>query len=337
MKKKLTRAEKGELTRKNLFDAAMKVVGQVGYRDTSVNDVTARARVAQGTFYNYFESRQDLLDHLLPELGKDLLEFLGKQVGDATFLEREEKSIQAYFQFIKEKPEFYRILMEAQVDSPQSFDTHAANLVSNYVSALQKTKEKGFLQAYSEEEFEVIALILLGARVYLSRQYCFKNGKATTVPDHVVQTYMKLISGGLQTAGDNNGNSMPKPRQRLRTQTPYDCTVVPAPDGDFAAIYTMSFSLASIAAAEADFYLQQISADFTRRAMEYLLDDGASVGSVMTHLSRHRPAGKMHVSGRVEHTSTTEGVLHVRITDHSAPAVAHIATCTVAFYNSRPV
>lgn len=334
MKKKLTRAEKGELTRKNLFDAAMKVVGQVGYRNTSVNDVTVRARVAQGTFYNYFESRQDLLDHLLPELGNDLLEFLGKQVGDATFLEREEKSIQAYFQFIKEKPEFYRILVEAQVDSPQSFDTHAANLVRNYVTALQKTKDKGFLQDYSEEEFETIALILLGARVYLSREYCFRNGNVTAVPDHVVQTYMKLISGGLRNVGDNGGIPTPKPRPRLRTQSPYDCKVTSSPDCDFAATYTVPLPLASIVAAEADFQVQQILADFTRRAMENLLDHGASVGNIMTHLSRHRPERKIHASCRVEHTSNKDGVLHIRITDHGSAAVTHIATCTVAFYNS---
>lgn len=30
---------------------------------------------AQGTFYNYFASQQDLFDYLLPELGGELLDF----------------------------------------------------------------------------------------------------------------------------------------------------------------------------------------------------------------------------------------------------------------------
>ena len=36
--------------------------------------ITQRAGVAQGTFYNHFKTRQDLLDQLLPALGKDMLE-----------------------------------------------------------------------------------------------------------------------------------------------------------------------------------------------------------------------------------------------------------------------
>ena len=40
------------------------IVGELGYAGASVALITARADVAQGTFYNYFESRQDLLDQL---------------------------------------------------------------------------------------------------------------------------------------------------------------------------------------------------------------------------------------------------------------------------------
>ena len=63
---KLTRVEKSEETRKALFDAAAKIVGKHGYEGASIARITSRAKVAQGTFYNYFTTRQDLLDQLLP-------------------------------------------------------------------------------------------------------------------------------------------------------------------------------------------------------------------------------------------------------------------------------
>lgn len=330
MKKKLTRAEKNELTRKNLFDAAVKVVGQAGYRDASITDITAKAHIAQGTFYNYFESRQDILDHLLPELGQELLEFLGAQVGDATSLEREEKSIRAYFQFIRNKPEFYRILMEAPIYSPQSFETHADNLVSNYEAALRRTREKGFLQDYSEDEFEAIALILLGARVYLSRQYCFRNGKVAVVPEQVVQTYMKLVSGGLYRASASSGQGR-RGKASVQAKPAYDCEVTASGTVDFAATYTLSQALAEMGQAAADCLVQQILSDFTRRATESLLSADAAIVSTTTHMSRHRPALAIHASCKHEQLSDGEGILHIRLSDDERDVHSHVASCQVIF------
>src|SRR6202008_1120179 len=38
--------------------------------------LTRRAGVAQGTFYNYFNSRQDLFDQLLPSMSNEMLAFI---------------------------------------------------------------------------------------------------------------------------------------------------------------------------------------------------------------------------------------------------------------------
>ena len=57
-----------------------KVVGAEGYAHASVAKVTALAEIAQGTFYNYFASQQDLFDQLLPELGTELLDFIRTRI-----------------------------------------------------------------------------------------------------------------------------------------------------------------------------------------------------------------------------------------------------------------
>jgi AcrR family transcriptional regulator len=82
-KPRLTRAEKAEATRTRLFEAAIGIVGEMGYAAASVALITARANVAQGTFYNYFESRQDLLDQLLPSLSLRLHALIRQRVMEA--------------------------------------------------------------------------------------------------------------------------------------------------------------------------------------------------------------------------------------------------------------
>ena len=70
---KLNRVERNAWTKRKIFDAATRMVGKYGYAEASVARITEEAGVAQGTFYNHFESRQELLDQLLPKIGIDML------------------------------------------------------------------------------------------------------------------------------------------------------------------------------------------------------------------------------------------------------------------------
>ena len=65
------------------FDAATKIVGKYGYAEASVARITEAAGVAQGTFYNHYENRQELLDQLLPKIGMDMVQFIRKRTGTA--------------------------------------------------------------------------------------------------------------------------------------------------------------------------------------------------------------------------------------------------------------
>jgi AcrR family transcriptional regulator len=333
IKNKLTRAEKNERTKTNLFDAAVKVVGEIGYRDASVTDITTRADIAQGTFYNYFGSKQDILDQLLPELGESLLEFLGTQVGESTFLDREEKSIRAYFQFIKDRPEFYRILTEAQVYSPQSFTRHTENLIRNYENSLKKTKENGFLADYSPDEFEAIAAILLGARVYLMSQFCFKKSKVRAIPEHVVDTFMKVITFGLRGSAATPGTNRKKATRQNLERTPElpQREIVHASDTELTVNYQTPAKLRGTSSAESDFFIQQLCSDVLKGLIDSLLAGDAHVQNTSVYISRHKMPQIISGSCRIEHTSAHEGIIHLRLTDTDIAAPTCLASGQASF------
>jgi AcrR family transcriptional regulator len=192
-----TRAERSETIRRALFRAAAEVVGEVGYADAPVSRITGRANVAQGTFYNYFQSRQDLFDQLLPSLGNSMLEFIKERVDPAaTGAERETQRITAYFQYLQKHPEFYRILYEAETHAPAAHRKHMDLIAGGYVRALRRHWKRGEMPGYEEHDFEPVAYVLLAARGYLSMRYgAGRNG--VTVPDWVVNAYAKLIGYGL--------------------------------------------------------------------------------------------------------------------------------------------
>jgi AcrR family transcriptional regulator len=197
-KPKLTRAERNDEVKRRLFDAAAKVVGRLGYAEASVARITERAEVAQGTFYNHFENRQELLDQLLPTIGLRMLAFIHERTKSLpSGAEKETERFRAFFEFLRVVPEFLRILNEAEVFAPKGYQRHLDNIATAYVRSLKRGRDAGNVDDYTDQELEVIVHILMGARGYLSRQYAYTEGSAHAVPEYVISAYEKLMGSGL--------------------------------------------------------------------------------------------------------------------------------------------
>lgn len=204
-RRKATREEKSERIRKELFRAAAEIVGEVGYAGASITLITQRAGVAQGTFYNYFELRQDLLDKLLPELGEQMRVHIREAALRAphNFAELERRGFEAFFGFLKENPHFLRILNEAESYALAGYQKHLEATSKNYVRFLARAQRNGEFPGYEEDELEAIAFILMAARSYLAVRYLgqhINRRRPTKLPPAVVDTYMKFVLHGLQSS-----------------------------------------------------------------------------------------------------------------------------------------
>lgn len=194
---KLNRVERNAWTKRKIFDAAAKIVGEQGYAEASIARITELAGVAQGTFYNHFENRQQLLDQLLPKIGMDMVSFIRERTGSAHAARQEIERFGAFFDFIRQVPEFLRILNEAEFFAPIGYQRHIDNISTAYVRILKRARLAGEINDFSDEEFEAIVHMLMGARGYLSRHYSDSGAGVTAVPDHVVSAYKKLLTRGL--------------------------------------------------------------------------------------------------------------------------------------------
>ena len=181
-------------------------MGKYGYAEASVARITEEAGVAQGTFYNHFENRQELLDQLLPKIGVDMVRFIRERTGTAHAARQEIERFGAFFDFIREVPEFLRILNEAEFFAPAGYQKHLDNISTAYVRILRRARHAGAIEDFSDEEFEAIVHMFMGARGYLSRRYSYSGGAVTAVPDHVISAYQKLVTRGLFNASDNGND-----------------------------------------------------------------------------------------------------------------------------------
>ncbi len=217
--KRLNREENAQAKYEALLHAASEIVGEYGYADATISRITTRANVAQGTFYSYFENRQDLFDQLLPKMGKEMLTFIKARthgVEDPT--ERERKGFMAFFDFIVQNPNFLRVLNEAEQLAPKGHKAHFDMVVENYLGGIEHDRQRGEYPGFEAREVEVVVYMLLAARSYLALRYAHENGEIKPIPEWVTDAYMKFVKYGLQGQKRGGGEERPSTGSPARSE-----------------------------------------------------------------------------------------------------------------------
>jgi AcrR family transcriptional regulator len=196
---KRTRADKQEQTRRALLEAAIEIVGEEGYLGATVGKITTRAKIANGTFYNYFESQQDIFDQLLPFLGERLVAHIRAQIDESlTGSVRERARFVAYFDFCRRNPGFLRVLNEAEVFAPGAYHRHVVAMYEGYLRTLERSAANDEITAYTSEELAPMVFMLMGIRSYVTMLYQYKYVERTTFSiEALADIYEKFIQDGL--------------------------------------------------------------------------------------------------------------------------------------------
>jgi len=71
-KGKAPRTARGEKTLRKILDAALLEFGQRGFHDSSIVGITSRAKVALGTFYTYFDSKEAVFAALVRDMSRQV-------------------------------------------------------------------------------------------------------------------------------------------------------------------------------------------------------------------------------------------------------------------------
>lgn len=186
---------RGLETRRRLLDAAERVFGELGFYDASIVKITEAAGVAQGTFYLYFASKQEIFEELVRDLNarvRHAMQEAASKGGDR--IEAERLGFRGYFQFTSEHPALYRIIRQAEFVSPETLQYHYAKITEGYVDGLRDAMARGEITAGDPE---VIAWALMAVGEMLGMRWLLWN-RTTEMPPAVLAELDKLIGRMLQ-------------------------------------------------------------------------------------------------------------------------------------------
>lgn len=166
---KVPRTERGRKTLRKLLDAAAKEFGEKGFHEASISGITRRAGTALGSFYTYFDSKDEIFRALVKDMSGQVAAHAGKAVtpGLAPF-DIERAALRAFLEFACDNKEIYRIIDEAEFVDPASFREHYETTAKRILERLKKGEDAG---EFAPGMDEAHAWAIMGMNVFLGLRY----------------------------------------------------------------------------------------------------------------------------------------------------------------------
>lgn len=190
---KTPRTERGRRTLRKLLDAAAIEFGERGFHEASISAITRRAGTALGSFYTYFDSKDEIFQALVRYMSEQLRDYVTPVVQAAPDgIAAERIGLESFLRFVREHKEIYRIIDEAEFVDYASYRRHYETTVARVRQRLEAGAARGELRA---DVGEVHAWAIGGMNVFLGMRYGLWDEGADI--EEIARVANDLLANGL--------------------------------------------------------------------------------------------------------------------------------------------
>ena len=188
------KTRRGKTRREQILRAAERVIGDRSFVDASISEITREAGTAQGTFYIYFSSKEEIFHELVLEMGHMTRKVLAEAISPAdNRMDAERIGLKAFLEFVAEHPALYRIVEEARFVDPPAYKDYFTSFAHAYRRQLSRAAETGNIR---QGDAEVRAWALMGMAKTLGERYVLW-GTAEDL-DRIAEDAIDMIRNGLE-------------------------------------------------------------------------------------------------------------------------------------------
>ena len=195
---KTPKTARGKRTREKLLRAAEIEFGEKGFHEAAVSGITYRAGVALGTFYTYFESKEEIFQALVSYMSRRTRSWIAERVADAPDrLTAERLGLEAYIEFVCQHKGIYRIISEAEFVANDAYRAHYTGFANAYLDNLKKAGKRGDIR---EGDYETWSWAIMGMAVTLGMRYA--EWDESIPASRIAETVVDLIANGIRPRQD---------------------------------------------------------------------------------------------------------------------------------------
>jgi TetR/AcrR family transcriptional regulator, cholesterol catabolism regulator len=131
-----TADSKSARTRARLLDATAKVLAQKGFSGTRLSDIAEEAHIQAPAIYYYYASREDLIEAVLFEGAKAMLDFLTTRLAELPEntlpSDRLAAAVEAHLRHELQLSDYARAVIRNANQMPEQFNHRALETISEY-------------------------------------------------------------------------------------------------------------------------------------------------------------------------------------------------------------
>jgi AcrR family transcriptional regulator len=192
---KAPRTARGEKTMRKILDAALAEFGEKGFSESSIVSITGRAKVALGTFYTYFDSKEALFAALVSDMSARVRAEVAPALSEGSdAMDSERRALASYLRFAAQNKEVYRIIDESEFVAPEAYRRHYETVAARISDRLRAGAENGELRDGDDLEHEVRAWAAMGINVFLGLRFAVWSKED---PERVAAIANELVARGL--------------------------------------------------------------------------------------------------------------------------------------------
>jgi AcrR family transcriptional regulator len=189
---------RGSRTRETLVAAARTVFERDGYRDAKIADISAEAGVATGSFYTYFQRKEDVFAAVMEQLQEETLHPRLVEAADPEDpVAVIEAANRAYLQTYRRNAKLMALLEEAQHLDPDVLALRlrrARLFAQRNARAIRKLQQRGLCDQTVDP---LLTAHAISAMVSRTAYMTFVQGELKTSMDELVRTLTRLWAGAI--------------------------------------------------------------------------------------------------------------------------------------------
>ncbi len=189
--------------REQILSVAAEVFAEKGYHDARIDDIVARAKVARGTFYLYFEDKRAIFEELVDAFVHSLADGIAPietvpEADPARVMREVRTNLLRIVERVLAKPAMARLLFSAALGVDADFDRRLLAFYDEIAALLERSLEQGEDALLVRPGHRRIrAFCLTGIVKELLSQLISR--RAAVDPAEVVDAMLDLVTDGLFT------------------------------------------------------------------------------------------------------------------------------------------
>ncbi|MBI3659825.1 TetR/AcrR family transcriptional regulator [Candidatus Acetothermia bacterium] len=193
-KRRAPLTQRGKQTYEKLLRSAERAFSRHGYHRTSIAHICRLSRVANGTFYQYFSSKEEIFVALVKHLTQNLHQALRDQRQNSQrAIGQIMLTLRAYLEFLQNHRRLYQIFREAEFIRLELSRDFYRLLAKRFCAIVQQGIKRGELRSCHAE---TIAYCLIGLQEFLAWRYVLWSD---SLSQSALESAEKLILHGIDS------------------------------------------------------------------------------------------------------------------------------------------